>query len=99
MNPRPALAASNREPEGPSMDLDASHLRDREAVSGEKAIERGGGEVAEVLVVDRVELAAIEHLLYVGDLDHRNSVGAEEPGDSVDEATQVSDVRQDVVGV
>ena len=54
-------------------------------------------EVAEVLVVDRVELAVVDQVLDVRVLDRRQPVVGEQDRESLDEAVQRRRVRHDVV--
>ena len=67
--------------------------------AAKQPIERGQREVAQVLVVDRVELAVVEHVLDVRHLDHRHAVRLQQRPDAGDEAVQIGDVGEHVVGV
>ena len=65
----------------------------------QQVIHRGDGEVAEVLVVDGVELAVVDQVAHVGELDHGHAVVLQQGGDAGHEAVGVGHVGQDVVGV
>ena len=45
-----------------------------QAVPADQGVDRGAGEVAEVLVVDRVELAVLDQVAHVGVLDRDDAV-------------------------
>src|SRR5687768_3674285 len=50
-------------------------------------------------MVDRVELAALNRIAHVGHFDDGGTVSGEEEGYAFNEAVEVGDVREDVVGV
>ena len=81
------------------MDREPLDVLHPQTVLLEEPVERGQRVVAEVLVVDRVELDAVEQVLHVRHLDHPVPARAEELGDPGDEAVQVRHVREHVVGV
>ena len=68
-----------------------------QSVTLEEVHERGERVVSEMLVIDRVELAAIDHLLDVRDLEHGDAVILEEQPNPAHEAVDVGHVRQHVV--
>ena len=80
----------NREP----FDFD-----DLQVVSPEKAVERGQREVAEVLVIDRVELDVIDQLLEVRSFDDDDAVRFQNRLETRDDSVQIGDVGENVVGV
>ena len=68
-------------------------------MAAEQVIERGHREVAEMLVIDRVELAVLDQVDHVGHLEHREAVRLlEQNRDPRDQAVQVRDVGEHVVG-
>ncbi len=81
------------------MDRDELNVGDRESVSGEQRVKRLQREVAEVLVVDRVELDLVDELPDVRNLDHGDAVRLQEPGDALDEPVEIGNVRENVVCV
>jgi hypothetical protein len=56
------------------MDREAAHVVEEQAVAAEQALERGHRKVAQVLVIDRVELAVLDQVDHVGHLQHRDAV-------------------------
>ena len=67
--------------------------------AAEQLDQRMRGEVAEVLVVDRVELCVLDEVAQVGDLDDRDAIVFEDRLDPAHEAVGVGDVGQHVVAV
>ena len=72
------VPGGGEDPQRAAVDRDALDVDDDEPVAREQRVERGEREVAEVLVVDRVELAAVDHVLDVRRLDHRDAVVGEQ---------------------
>ncbi len=70
-----------------------------EAMAPEEVVQRGDREVAQVLVVDGVELAVVDEILDVRHLDDCNAVVLEQARDAAHEAVGVGHVGEDVVGV
>lgn len=68
-------------------------------VATEEPVERRDGEVAEVFVIDCVELAMLDQRLDIGHLDHRNTIFLEETGYPSDKAICVGYVGEYVVGM
>ena len=64
----------------------------------EQLVERGDREVAQVLMVDRVELAVVDQIDQIGHLQDRDAVLFEQGRDALDQAVEVGDVGQHVVG-
>ena len=64
----------------------------------EQLIERRDREVAQVLMVDRVELAVVDQIDQIGHLQDRDAVLFEQGGDALDQAVQVGHVGEHVVG-
>ena len=71
---------------------------DFQAVSPEQPVKGREGEVAEVFVVDRVELDVVDHVLGIGYLNHRLPAGGQECLDPLDESIGVSNMSEHVVG-
>ena len=63
----------------------------------EQCLERRHREVAQVLVVDRVELEAFDQLAHVRHFDLRDPVVGEDGRDALDEPIQIRDVGEHVV--
>ena len=55
------------------MDLQPLHVEDHQAMSAEQPVERRQREVAEVLVIDGVELDVLDHVADIRSLDNHNS--------------------------
>ncbi len=72
---------------------------EKQTVALEEIPQRGHGEIAQVLVIDRVELAVIDQILDVRRFDYRDSVILQQRRDSFHEAVGVGHVREHVVAV
>src|SRR5262249_53373266 len=72
------FAVPDEEPQRSAVDGQALDVLQYEPVAREQGHEGGDREVAEVLVVDRVELQAVEEVLEVRDLDHGDAPGLEQ---------------------
>ena len=81
------------------MDVDPLDTVQIQPMAPEQAFDRGDREVAEMLVIDRVELAVVDQVAHVVHLDHGDAVVLEQRRDSVDESVRVRDVREHVVGM
>ncbi len=81
-----------------AVDLGALHVVEVEAVLAEELVQGGDGEVAQVLVVDGVELDVIDQIDNVGALDDGHAGRLQHGFDAGDEAVEVGHVGQDVVG-
>src|ERR1700737_360972 len=79
------------------MDRHARHVLYLETVPPKELVDRGQGEIAEVLVVDGVELAPVDKVPDVGNLDDGDPRIFQDVGHPADHAIQVRDVRQHVV--
>src|SRR6516165_5215101 len=66
-------------------------------MTAEKLVQRRYREIAEMLVIDGVELAAIDHVPDIGHLERRQAVFLQQRVDSLYEAMSISDVSEDVV--
>ncbi len=80
-----------------SVDVGQNDVVQEETVTPEELVQRRHREVAEVLVVDGVELPLVDEVEQVGTLDDRHTVVGEQQVDAVDESVEVLDVREDVV--
>lgn len=72
-------------------------VEEGEAVAGEDVADHAEGEVAEVLVVDGVELVAFHEALEVGEFHGDGAVRLEETLHAGDEIVDVGDVGEDIV--
>src|SRR6266540_971044 len=95
----PGRRGRDREQQRSPVQRDPLDVGDRQLVTREQAGQRRQGEVAEVLVVDGVELEPGDHLAEVGHLDDRRAALLEQHGEPRDEAVQVGHVREHVVRV
>ncbi len=68
------------------------------AVPADQSVDRAAREVAEVLVVDRVELGVFDEVADVGVLHRHDAVVGQEDGHALDEAVEIGDVGHHVVG-
>src|SRR6266851_544939 len=91
--------ASDVELQRATVDRKTLDVDDGEPVPAEQRLQRDEREVAEVLVVDRVELERLDHRLDVGDLDDRHAVRLQHLGDARDKTVEVAYVGEHVVGV
>src|SRR4029077_16995204 len=69
-----------------------------QAVAGKQRLQRGHGVITEVLVVNEIELTAVDHIFDVTHLQHRHTLRLEEPGDAAHEAVEIGNVGENVVG-
>ena len=89
------------DPPAQGASLQAREVLDRveiQPVAAHEGVDRRAREVAEVLVVDRVELRVVDQVLDVGVLDRRDAVVREQDRDPLHEAVQSRRVRHHVVG-
>ena len=68
-----------------------------QAMPCHQGVDRRAGEVAEVLVVDGVELDVLDEVAHVGVLDREDPVVGEQHGEPADEVVEVGYVRHHVV--
>src|SRR6516162_7917287 len=66
-------------------------------MTAEKLVQRRYREIAEMLVIDGVELAAIDHVPDIGHLERRQAVFLQQRVDSLYEAMSIGHVSEDVV--
>jgi hypothetical protein len=92
---RPLL---DEDPQRAAVDGDALHVVQEQALAREQLAQRRGREVAEVLVVDRVELEVLEEVAQVRRLDDGGAVRPEQAADAAHEVLRVRHVRQHVAG-
>ena len=81
------------------MNGQAFDVHDVEISGSEQAIQRRHREVREVLVIDGIELGALDERTQVGDLDDRQPGLPDQQPQAVEESVEIRDMRQDVVGV
>ena len=79
------------------MDRERAYPVEGQPVPIEQCVERRHGEVAQVLVVDRVELEAFDQLAHVRHLDLGDPVVGEDGRDALDEPVEIGDVGEHVV--
>ena len=78
------------------MNRDALDPLERETVTTDERRDGVHGEVTEMLVIDRVELGALDHVAHVRHFDHRDATRRQHRRDPAHEAVQIGDVRHDV---
>ena len=76
-----------------------SNVHEHEAVPGKQPGCGGHRVVAQMFVINRVELAVIDEIPNIGDFDDGNTGVAEENPDPVDDTRQIRNVRKHVVCV
>ncbi len=81
------------------MDRHPLDVRDDHAVAAEQPVQGRQRVVAEVLVVDRVELALGDHVAHVRRLEDRHAIVGQQQLEAADEAVEVGNVGEHVVGV
>ena len=81
------------------MDWHVLDIRDDEPMSGAKACRCAHGVVAEVFVVDGVELELVDEVAHIGRVDDGDAASLQQRGDPGDEAVGVRNMGEDVVGV
>ena len=79
------------------MDTEVFDVVQEQAVAAHERVDRGAREVAEVLVIDRVELAVFDEVANVGVLDRDDPVVGDKGPHARDEAVEVGHVGHDVV--
>src|SRR6185312_3752058 len=89
----------NEQAEGAAVNSQRLDAIQKQAVALEQIAQRGDREVAQVLVIDRVELAVIDEIAHVRCFDDCNTIVLQQRRDAGNEAVRVGDVGQDVVGV
>ena len=89
----------DEQPQRAAVDGQAPHVVQEQPVPAQQVVDRRHREVAQVLVVDGVELAVVDQVAHVGKLDDRHAVGLEQGGDAGHETVGVGHVGQHVVGV
>lgn len=89
---RPREHAERAAVHGDALDVD-----DIESVPGKKRGESGEREVAEVFVVDRVELQPVDEFAKVGNLDRYDAAIARKGAQALDETVKVGDVGKHIV--
>src|SRR4249919_3415520 len=78
-------ATTDRQAERPTMDRERAHSVQGQPMPIEQCVERRHGEVAQVLVVNRVELEAIDQLAHVRHLDLGDPVASQDGRNALDE--------------
>ncbi len=74
------------------MDRDAFHILDDQAMPPEQGVQRGQGKIAEVLVVDGVELAMVQQVFHVRHLDHDDAIVLQHGFHALDHPVEIGDV-------
>ena len=72
---------------------------DLQVVAAEQSVERREAEVAEMLVVDRVEFDVVNQILEVWALDNGNAARLEHLAEAGNDSVQIGHMGQDIVGV
>src|SRR5947199_10556096 len=80
-----------------TMRLQLIHIEDLETVRRKHLTRSQEGEVGEVLVIDRVELVALDQTQEVRDLDRGHTVGRQDDPKTADEVVEIRDMGHDVV--
>src|ERR1700722_947778 len=88
----------DEQPEGSAVDLGALHVVQEKAMITEQAGKRRHREIAEMLVVNGVELALLDQVDNVRRFNHCDAGGLQQGGDAVDEAVEVGHVSEHIVG-
>ena len=82
-----------------AVDRQLTNVVDEESVPSEQVIERGDRKVAEVLVIDRVELAVLDQVDHVGHLENRDPAGLlQQNGYPRHQAIEVRHMGEHVIG-
>ena len=66
-------------------------------MSLKQSIQRRQGKVAEMFIIDGVELTTVNQILYVRDLDDRYPSVVQQDANSLDEVVQIGDMSKDIV--
>ncbi len=93
----PVLTGLDIEAQRAAVDRDAADVVDEEAVRLEERVGAGHREIAQMLVVDRVEFIIVDQGLDVGTLDHGHACVLQQRRHSGDKAVRIGDMRQHVV--
>src|SRR6478752_2609306 len=70
-----------------------------EAMTPAKRLDRARGIIAEVLMVDRVELQLVDKIVQIRRFDDGNAPGFEQPLDAAGESIGIGNMGEDIVGV
>ena len=81
------------------MNCDLLNVDNRKVVTPDKSVEGDEREIAQMLVVDRVELDAVDHVAQVRHFNHGDAAVDEQFTDAGDDSVHVGHVRKDVVCV
>ncbi len=87
----------DKQPQRSAVDLGALHVVQVKAMIAEKPRQRRHREVAEMLVIDGVELALLDQVDDVRRLDDGHACGLQQGSDAVDEAVQIGHVGEHIV--
>ena len=65
----------------------------------EKGIKRGEGEITHMLMINRVELALVDHVFHIRHFNYQNAIVLEGEVKAANESIKVCHVREDVMSV
>jgi hypothetical protein len=86
-------------PQRTSVRGQSPHVDEGEAVTREEPRNGRHGEIAQVLVVNRVELAMVDQVPDIRSFDNRDAAFLQQRSDAVDDTSEVGDVREHIVRV
>ena len=81
------------------MNRNAPYIVEEQAVATKQLVYRSDREIAQVLMVNRVELAVVYQVPDIRELQDGHAFGCQQPGNARHEAVRVGNVRKNVVRV
>ena len=78
------LGLADIEPQRAAVDREPADVVQHQTMAPEQPVERGDREIAQMLVVDRVELAVIDQVDQIGHFKDRDAVGGKQRRDPLD---------------
>ena len=87
----------DEQPQRTAMDRHQLDIAYEKAMTPAERLDRAHGIVAEVLVIDRVELELADEITHVRGLDHGDAIWLEQPLDATREPVGIGNMREDIV--
>ena len=95
----PLARMRNEQPQRAAVDGHEFDIANHQPMPPAERLDRAQGVIAEMLVIDGVELELGDEVADVGRLDDGNALGLEHLLDPADESVGVGNMREDIVGV
>ena len=89
----------DEQPQRAAVDRHQLDIAYEQAVTTAKCLHRAHGIIAEVLVIDRVELQLVDEIAHIWRLDHGDATRLEQALDAEGKSVRVGNMGEDIVGV